>query len=243
MIPLERRSDEDRSHSSREQCPNCRAAFSDPDSLVCIRCGFDLKDLKQQQTTVGEESGAEIDPELDETAGHEAPVLTLPGRGDQWLPLVLAGGALLILLAAYLGGAPGLYPLLTRQAEFETISWGARLLGIAQFVIVSIMLYACAAAGLVLTGLTLPKPVGPWRLAAARLAAIVLLTQLIKLITLPGPRSLEWAVEAILQGAVFIMMTAALFALPATTVGLIGAWSLLCLLGLWVFAHAVTWAM
>ncbi|TVQ52638.1 MAG: hypothetical protein EA377_09665 [Phycisphaerales bacterium] len=251
MIPLEERAD-DRARSpvsealhEGDPCPNCKAPLADPEALVCIRCGFDLKELKQKETALGEEDPDAADEAAgldDDLAAGAVPQLCSPGRGDLWLPLAVAVGALVVLILAYLSGAPGLFPVHTRVGE-GVVSWAARLTAIIQFIILLAILLGCAAGGFILTSYTLPARIGAWRLLGARLLATVISMQLATLLTMPGPRSLEWVVEAILQVVIFALMIVAWFGLPLSVVGLIGGWSLLCLTTLWVTAHAITWTM
>ena len=249
VIPLEERVG-DRARSplpetldQGDPCPNCKAPLADPEALVCIRCGFDLKELKQQKTALGEAADETTETEpADDLAAGPVPQLCSPGRGDLWLPLAIAVGALVVLILASLGGAPGLFPVHTRVGE-GIVPWPARLTALIQLIVLLALLAGCAAGGFFLTSYTLPARIGAWRLLGARLLATVALMQLATLLTMPGPRSLEWAVEAILQVVIFAMMIVAWFGLPLSVVGLIGGWSLLCLVSVWIMAHAITWTM
>src|SRR5262245_21124318 len=136
--PAERsamRDDSGRPSSPKELdiCPNCGASMRGAETLVCLRCGFDLKTMRVIQTATGESAipTAEEDEELRRP-------LVEPGMGDLYLPGIMAGLSGLLLLIGFLAGARGLFPQLEAEiasgAHGADITIGDRLQGILQLI-------------------------------------------------------------------------------------------------------------
>ena len=83
-------------------CPNCASPLGGVDTIVCLRCGFDMKTLKVIKVKTGET----VAPEADEP--EQAEPLCVPGVGGVGIPAVMAGVSLLLLTMGYLSGARGL---------------------------------------------------------------------------------------------------------------------------------------
>lgn len=223
-------------------CPSCGAPMRGPDTLVCTRCGFNLKTMKLVRTMTGvtEVSAATAAPGFG-SAGiddeEQLPVISRPGRGDQWLPLGIAGLCGLILLIGYLAGVPGLFP----GRSDADITFGLRVENLFRFIVMTGMWAGCGMAGLFVVAHLLGMKVGDWPLAAMRMLAIAAVMQLIRLIGF-SMVWLEHAVEIILQLGALAGLSLALFHLkPKEIPTLVGSAVALFLL-LWLGSAAVVWA-
>lgn len=221
-----------------EHCPNCGAPMPEADALVCLQCGYDLKQLRITRTNVGVE---ETDNAADDV--HSKP-LTRPGRGNQWAGLVLAGVSGMVLLIGYLAGAEGLFPEIAAAADGAVeVPWAARGIAVIQFIVLMALLCACGIAGLVLLGQMLQRPIGDLALAATRILGIVITIRLLTFLEVPGPRSLEWVVEGVLQAAAFVGLVIVLFALKPRNAMILGAFALSAFVALWVLARVTLWSI
>ena len=226
-------------------CPNCGASMRGGDELVCIRCGFDLKTMRQVRTRTGETSEP---PSEEVLAEDQREALIKPGNGDYWLPGVLGGVSVLVLLVAYLAGLPALFPEIraaTEPTHTVVITFGDRVLGLLQMFVLVIMLTACGMGALAffahLQGLRLAKTIDDLKLGAVRMLAIMLTTRLATLIVLPY-LALERTVEAVVQLVLFAGLSIALFRLQPRDAPTLAITFGLIFIVLWVFAHAVVWA-
>lgn len=225
-------------------CPNCNALMPDEDALVCLRCGFDIKSLNVQRTRI--EKPAEVDEDEDEAdeeeLGTETPICQ-PGRGDLWLPTMVGGLSAALLVAGYLAGAPGLYPEL-RATEPPALPAGFmdRLTGIVSFTIIIALLTGCGLAGLWMLKMSLSRPLGDVKLAAARIAAIVVAIRLVTFINLGEHRQTEFMAESVLQAALFIGLSIVVFAIKPRTALMLGGFALITYLTIWITARLIVLA-
>jgi hypothetical protein len=203
-------------------CPKCGASLPDITTLVCLRCGFDLKTMKAIDTKVGVEAAAE-----EVGNGKRAP-LAAPGRGDRWLPLALAGASVLVLVIGFLAGADGLF------AGVEPARATRRLLGLSRAVMQIALLTVAGAGALVAMARLLGTTLGDVRLAAARMLGIIAVLALARFLNLNSD-ALEWSFETLIQAAAFIGLTMVCFALDVREA--------LTMLGLLVVALAVLMAI
>ncbi len=212
-------------------CPSCGAPMTGPDTLVCIRCGFDLKTMKPVQTT----TGAVTQAELDEAQGKP---LVQAGMGDLWLPGALATVCGLLLLVCYLAGVHGLFPLVEQGAD---VPISTRVAGIGQFIVLSIMWAGCSVAALAFLAHLMGQRLGDLQLAAVRMLAIVVAVRIFALIDFPN-QLLEHSVEALLQAAAFAGLVIAFFRLnPRDALTLLGS-AIVLFVGVWMFSYLVIWA-
>jgi hypothetical protein len=217
-------------------CPNCGASMRGADTLVCLRCGFDLKTMRVIKTATGETTAP---VETDEQAGRP---LVEPGMGDLWLPGALAGISGLLLLIGYLAGARGLFPQLDAEAEIGVTK---RFEGILQLIVLLGMWTACGLAGLIflanMLGKRTVKDLSDFKLAAMRMLGIVTAAHFVAFINFSSA-PVEFVVEAILHLAIFAGLSILLFRLkPRDGLTLTGA-SLVAFFVLWMCAKAIHWA-
>jgi hypothetical protein len=217
-----------------DTCPSCGAAMPGGDSLVCLRCGFDLKTLRHLQTATGETT----EDEHDEGEAPPPPPLCQPGRGDLKVPGVIAAACGLVLVLGYLAGLGGLFP--DPPPPDQTLSFGDRIAALGRGVVLVAIWFVCAFGGLLGLGGLLGRPLGDVRLALARSLAIATAMRLVTVIGV-GSRFGEWALEAIGQAAVFVALAVWLLRLsPRDAV----TYAFLVLAGfvvLWAVGHAVVW--
>ena len=212
------------------------------DTLVCLRCGFDLKTMRIIKTATGETAApAEHDEELSRP-------LVEPGMGDLWLPGGLAGICGLFLLIGYLAGARGLFPQIEAAiaaGQQSEIKIGDRFNGILQLIVLLGMWTACGLAGLIflanMLGKRTVKDLSDFKLAAVRMLGIVTAAHFVAFINFSSA-PVEFVVEAILHLAIFAGLSMLLFRLkPRDGLTLTGA-ALVAFFALWVCAIAIHWA-
>lgn len=217
-------------------CPNCGASMRHTDTLVCIRCGFDLKNLRVIETITGEATDAEPD---EEPPKQRAPI-SAGGRDELGLPAGLAGLGLLLLGIGYLAGAAGLFPA-PEEAD-GTITAAARLWGLFRFVLLAAMLTACGLGGLYVVARLLETTVGDLKLAAVRMAATVTTARLFTFLSFDAHATVEWIVEMVGQAVIFLGLSMVLFRLnrrDTLTLGVVTAIIFLLMwLGAWIIRGA-----
>ncbi len=173
-----------------EVCPNCGATLPGDETLICLRCGFNLKTLKVIQTTTGETSESE-------EAEVEAPAISGPGQGGLLLPQIMAAASALVISVGYLSGAEGLF------IGDTSPGFGRRVVGLVGGLLLIALWSAAGLGGLgFLARFVVLRKLGDLRLAAVRMLAITATMRLLAFIDLP--QQLEWTLEFIGQAAVFV---------------------------------------
>jgi hypothetical protein len=217
-------------------CPNCGSPMRGPDTLVCMRCGFDLKTMKIIETKTGETAGEE-----DEKAKREP--LVRQGKVDPWLPLTLAIIAGIILLIGNLAGSSGLFPHLRiglEEGQTLTIPWDARWGGAARFPVLIGLWTMCGFGALIVGAWLFGRPLGNVGLAALRMLGIVAIARCVCFISIPL-RLGEFLVESVLAAAAFFLLTVLLFRMKPRDAGTILVVTIVLFLALFVVGHLVTW--
>jgi hypothetical protein len=208
------------------------------DTLVCVRCGFDLKTLKVLETSAGEQEEPEEEPQ-------EQWVVSPPGRGGDWVPVGLAAGSALVLAVGYLAGAGGLFAasaeVATESGEVS-IGLGARLLELLRCGVLVGILIGCGMLALLGLALLWNGVLGDARLALLRVAAIVLTMRLVTFIGF-ARRSAEWTVETLVQAAILVGLAMLLLRLQARDAVLFGLLMLASLGAFWAVGQLVTWVL
>jgi hypothetical protein len=229
----------ERSVKELDVCPNCGASMRGEDTLVCLRCGFDLKTNRVVQTVTGEVAPEQLE---------QREAIVKPGMGELWLPGIMAALAGIFMLIAYLGGWRGVFTsidaaIIAGEHSAE-ISLSERFGGLLRFIVLTLMWSACAVGGLAfvaqLAGFRFINQLSDLKLAAARMLGITAIARIITILNMHP--SIEWPAEALLQLAAFAGLSILLFRLNPRD-GLILAVSTLCLfVALWASAFAVVWA-
>jgi len=221
-------------------CPNCGAPLVGESTVVCMRCGFDLRTLKPVETRA--EAG--IADEQTEPAEPVAPTSELR-VSVSW---VIAGIAAATLLIGLLTGVQTLFPGIELKTvgegeeAREIIPWTARWMGALKYLVTTIIWFACVTAGLAMFARLVERPFGAVRAGCAHLLATVTTMQLARFWGL-GPRSIEWTLETATALLVFLGLSLALLNLSrrdVITYALITALVFLCL---FFASHVITWAM
>jgi len=226
-------------------CPNCGASMRGGETLICLRCGFDLKTMQVVKTQTGE-----VAVTAAAAAGitDERPVLVQEASWDTWLPLAMAGVGTLALLIGYLSGMLGLFPVIERAAiaagTVPDVKVADRFLGLLRFVTLSGMWSICGvvALGFVahLLGMRFVNAVGGLWTAFLRMLGIVVVMRVATMLNIPWP-AWEWVVEAAIQGAVFLGLSMLLFRLKPRDLPTFGGSTVVLFLLLWVMSHVVVW--
>ena len=177
-------------------CPNCGANLPSSDSLVCLRCGFNLKTLKVMATDTGEAAAEPAEKE-------KAPPLCRMGMGDLWLPSGVAIGSLLVLSVGYLAGWSGLL-------GEEPVNMGVRGIGLLMMLIRTAVLATAGLGALFTLANILSVRFGDLKLAVARMFGIVAAMSLATIFGAGAP-ALEWTLEILLQSAAFVGLAMAFF--------------------------------
>ena len=187
-------------------CPNCGAPMPNTGEVLCMRCGFDLKTMKQVKVETGV---VEVPPEgslPEEIPPDQRKPLVVPGRGGIRAPLIVAAASGVILLLAYMIGVRGVF-LPNPEGD---ITFGMRMLGIVRLIVTTGMIAVCGLGSLWFMSFLFSMRMGDWQLAAARMLGIAAAIQLVTLVNFSG-NGVEWTVEAILQAALFAALAFAFF--------------------------------
>lgn len=238
-IPIEgKKSKGKEAIKSLDVCPNCGEPMRESSTLLCMKCGFDLKTMSVVKTKVGEV----VEPE-----NETVPPISGPGRGDQWLPAAIAIAATLVILIGLLAGYQGLFDqesVTMSQAPAETASeaveaaeavqspdaaatavpsvrFGTRMLAIVHFLAMTVFWIGCGLGALAALGQLTKRPFGDVKLALMRAAAIMtamVLPTLVNLDSYAAERTLEICMQAI----VALGLTALLFKLSPRDIGTAG---------------------
>ncbi len=184
-------------------CPNCASPLGGVDTIVCLRCGFDMKTLKVIKVKTGET----VTPEADEP--EQAEPLCVPGVGGVGLPAAMAGVSLVLLAMGYLLGARGLVAV----AADETVGLGARLGGLTGMLVRTGGLTLAGMGGLSVLAHMLDRRFGDMKLAAVRLLGIFATLGLLTFFNLESSSALEWTLESIFQAVIFVGLASVLFRL------------------------------
>lgn len=214
-------------------CPNCGAGMRTSGTLVCMRCGFDLKSLRVIETVTGEST--EVAPD-DESPPVRAPIS--PGDPDElWLPAGIGGLGIVVLGVGYLAGAAGLFG--AGDEALATIGAADRLWGLLRFVLLAAMLTACGLGGLYVVARLLETTIGDLKLAALRMAAAVLTARLCTFLRFDG-RTVEWVVETAGQAAIFLAVSMLLFRMNRRNTLILGVATAIIFAVMWLGAWIVT---
>lgn len=223
-----------------EKCPNCGAIMPDRYALVCLRCGYDQKTLRVQQTRIAKHP-EEVEEEDEDESASAGPPIVQPGRGDLWLPLTLAGISIFALLVGHLTGTSAFFSRAMIEATgADGIDFVDRLEQFASAVVLIALWTGCGLAGLFLLAQTVQRVFGDLTLAAARMLGVIAVIRLATFIDLPSGVA-EWIVECLVQGAAFLAVSILLFALKPRDGLVLGGFSLLAWVALWVSAQLITW--
>ncbi len=183
-------------------CPNCASPLGGVDTIVCLRCGFDMKTLK----VIKVETGETTIPDADEP--EQAEPLCVPGVGGMGLPAVMAGASLVLLALGYLSGARGLVAV----AADEAVGLGVRVGGLTGMLVRTGGLTLAGMGGLSVLAHMLDRRVGDMKLAAVRLLGIFAALGLLTFFNLESS-ALEWTMESIFQAVIFVGLASVLFRL------------------------------
>ena len=230
-------------------CPNCGASMGSTGEILCMRCGFDLKSMKQVKVQTGvvevPAGGAGAEGESPESVppDQRKPLVT-PGRGDVTLPMGIAAAVGVIMFIAYMLGTRALFPpVVDAKGEVVVngaISIGTRFLGVLEMIVSVGMLTACGLGALWFLAFLLSQRVGDWKLAAARMLGIVAVMQLALFVNL-NTYSYERMIEFVIQAAIFSGLCIVLYRLkPKDTPTLLGSTVCLYLIvwfGSWVISR------
>jgi hypothetical protein len=237
-------------------CPNCTAPMPDPAQLVCLRCGFDLKSLRVLKTEKRVDHVDHVDhveADTDSAEGLAVDILR-PQIPDNWLPMTIAGAALLILIVALLAGWPGLFPEVQQASELTrsslndaareryvmpAVGWGVRGMHVLQLVIGVALWVGCAAISLIVTSRLMGVPAGELRRVLWRIVAIVACAHLIMLIDLP--HIIEALTELVFGLAVFGLLAMLFFRMRPRDAGTFAGVTLSLYLVMFLGARIVVW--
>lgn len=229
-------------------CPNCGASLAGESTVVCLRCGFDLRTLRAIETEAVSGSADDVAVDsADEPDEPDEPVAPT-GRLRVSLSWVIAGLAGALLIAGLLAGVQALFPDVAPVAVGEgeqarsVIPWSARWIGALQFIATTVVWFGCAIAALVLFARLAERPIGTLIAAAAHTLAIVTAMQLSRFWDVPV-RSLEWTTETATAVLVFLGLSLALLNVSrrdVLTYALITSLMFICL---FFGSRVITWAM
>ena len=215
-----------------DTCPNCGASMAGSDTLLCLRCGFDLKTLKVIKTVTDEAAKVEQDDQEDE----ETPPISAPGRGELWLPGAVAIASLLILSIGCLSAAGGLF------ADGEAIGIGRRLAGALNVLVWTAVLSLAGLGALFVLAHMLHKPLGDVKLAAVRMLSIVAAIALLRFVNVEIA-AWEWTFELASQAVAFVGLAMAMYRLRVRDAATLLGVTVLAVVGLLMVSQLVLWAV
>jgi len=216
--------------SDLDVCPSCGAKLRGDATVLCLRCGFDLKTLK----TVETETGVIETPA--EAATASTPIVRAYWADRVVLPVV-AGLAALALIIAMSAGHPSVY----RAVEPDVALTGAeRFQYVLRFPILVVLWCVCGIGGVLIGGWLTGRPPGEVRSMVVRLLTIVVLARLVTFIDLPNA-ILEFGVELLGQAIVFVLLTMLLFRLRIRAAAILVGVQALLFVALYALAHLVAW--
>lgn len=216
-------------------CPNCGSTMRESDTLVCMRCGFDLKTLQVLKTTTGEVTIEEL--EEDEEVVKQP--LCVPGRGDIKIPLIVLAANAVLITIGYLIGADGLFSFATDEGLSIKPDAAQRFAAWGFYLALLVLGTGCGLVGLFTVSKLNEVPFGDVKLASARMAAITATMWLVKFLSL-GYGFIENITEWILQGGIFVGLSMLLFKLIPRDAAIAGLASLIVAFIFWVIATVLT---
>ncbi|MHC5114536.1 MAG: hypothetical protein ACYTGP_08935 [Planctomycetota bacterium] len=219
--------------SALDVCPSCGAPLRGADSLLCVRCGYDLRTLSQVETDTSTPKEPEPEPDVD-------PIVP-PGRGALWLPGVLVVGGLGVMAWGLLSGQPGLFHLAVEEDAVAEVAWEQRWKGLARLPVLVMLWSACGVAALGVTAWISARPFGDLGLAAARVAGIVSVASLARFVDLPS-RVLEFPIETAGAALAYFVLTLLLFRVTPREAGACVALTAVGFFVLTVATHFVAWS-
>jgi len=215
--------------SALDVCPSCGAKLRGDDTVLCLRCGFDLKTLEQRETETGVAETPEPPADL-------TPIVRAHWTDRIVLPVIIGLAAVALIVAAIIG-APSVYR--TVEAGVE-IAGAERLQQVLRFPILVALWMACGIGGVLIGAWLTDRPPGDVRPMVVRLLAIVVLARLVTFFDASNA-VLELTVELLGQAVVFLVLTMLLFRLriraAATLIGVQAA----LFVALYALAHLVAW--
>ena len=229
-------------------CPKCGGTKLTAKG-ICLRCGeVEAEDAgsahakivgDDAHATSASAAGVDSDGAADEDDDAERP-LVIARSSDEWLPWVLAGAAALALMVGFAVGARGLFPLHTDPQT--AVSWWPRLSAVIRLPVFAAAWTVCAFAALMTVAWMEDRPIGVWTVAARRLLAMVLVSQLITFLWLPW-KGVAFAAELIAQLAFFAALALLMFRLTMRSALYLTLATVLYGVGAIVLAQFVAWAM
>jgi len=170
---------------SLDICPNCTADIDETMQMVCMNCGYNLRTMKVERTVAGVEE-RDPDEELDEHGRVKRPPLSPPGRGGTVLPLVIASGCAIALLAGLLAGHHGLFAAYVNAQDAEpasvVVGWATRFTGMLRYVVNTGTWAGVVLASLWLFARVMEQPLGEANLVLARAVGMACAMKLASLV-------------------------------------------------------------
>lgn len=220
-------------------CPNCGAPMRGDDTLLCLRCGYDLKSMSVVETVAADDPTAGA-----ATEAVAVPAITRPGAGGLRLPGAMAVLAAVAMIVGYLAGARGLFPALVEAADgpAPTIGWDLRFEFAARFPVLLALWTMCGVGALGALAWLFGREFGDVRLAVVRMVGIMAVARTVSFLDLGWPIA-EFIAEAVGQSAVFVVLAAILFRLKLKEAGILLALCIGAFVVLSLGAHLIAWAM
>ena len=167
------------------------------------------------------------------------------GFGDPWLPLGLAGAAVIVLAVGYLAGYTGLFDMLALgegELPATTVPWKIRLLGLLQLPILLAIGTACGIATVAVGAWIFGNRLGDAPLATARVLGIVALARLASFIDVTN-HAWEGMLEAVAQAAAFFILCLPFLRVRPRDAGTLTGLMVLAVILLYTLSRLVTWAL
>lgn len=219
-------------------CPNCGSTMRGSSTLLCMRCGFDLKTMQVIKTTTGEVTEEELEEEEEEEDEVKHP-LSLPGRGDLKVPLIVLAATAILITIGYVSGADGLFDITTDEGVSITPDAGERAKAWVFYIALLVLGTGCGLVGLFTVSKLNEVPFGDVKLAVARMAAITATMWLVNYLSL-GISFIEIAMEWILQGGIFVGLSMLFFKLIPRDAAIAAIASLIVAFIFWLIATVLT---
>ncbi len=230
---------------SLDICPNCTADIDETMQMVCMKCGYNLRTMQVEKTVAGVDE-RNIDDELDEHGRVKKPPLSPPGRGGTALPLVIASGCAIALLAGLLAGHHGLFAAYVNAQDAEpasvVVGWAARFTGMLRYLVNTATWAGVVLASLWLFARVMEQPLGIANLVLARAVGIACAMKIASLVPVTT-QAIRFPLEIGGHFAILFVLAVALFKMSPKTAGFFTLMTIIVWMITYLASTLIVWSI